>query len=109
MQEVTIIDKVYQWSQVDEQGFPSAPYLDLATMPEEDMKTLLETVVLDDCGVSCLNHEEHGWVPLEPHCYECGHCFHNCSCQLEAEEEEEDDEEEEIQSPPMPDGDSDSD
>ena len=74
MEDITLFGKTYKWNKTDH---GSSPYLDLQSMKLDDMKQLLEMIVLDDKGVTCFDHTDYGFVPLEPHCLECGHRLMN--------------------------------
>ena len=45
----------------------------------------------DDNGVLCIEHPEHGWLPVEEACDECGYGIDDCVC---SEDEDDADDEE---------------
>ena len=69
MQDITLFGKTYKWNKAE---CRSGLFLDVSSMEEDDLEELKKIIVLDDKGVTCIEHEEYGWIPLEPHCIECG-------------------------------------
>ena len=67
--EVVLFGKTYKWNKAE---CGSCQFLDLRLMEENEMEELKKIIVLNDKGVTCFEHKEHGWIPLEPHCIECG-------------------------------------
>ena len=113
LEDITLFGKTYKWTKPDECG--SGRFLDLSSMEEDDLEELKKIIVLDDNGVACFEHEDYGWVQLEPHCIECGrrvmydgfgyitklvYCendfthYDHCYCEDDEESEEKDDEDE---------------
>ena len=69
MEDIVLFGKTYKWNK-GECG--SGQFLDLRLMEENEMEELKKIIVLNDKGVTCFEHKEHGCIPLEPHCIECG-------------------------------------